>query len=270
MHIRFFRPASSFLLGAAFFILCVGTPVMAMTDTPEPGVAADSSSPVWLLTHPDSLATARQALDRWRDQALSQRMIMQALNQENALLHEQASPVLHDSGAVTIVEFFDYQCVFCSRFASQLEQFVVAEPGVRVVFKEWPIFGARWPLSQVAARTGLAVWQKGGESAYWQYHNAVFSTGHNEGALTQVDIDSVLKALALGRIKPVPAKMDPLLATNATLAEKMGLHGTPAFIVMPSRGATADTTTVLPGMPDIATLTAAVQRAQEVKPEIAP
>jgi protein-disulfide isomerase len=87
-----------------------------------------------------------------------------------------------------VIEFFDYQCVFCSRFAPELEKVMKAQPDVRYLFKEWPIFGGRWEASLQAAQQGLTVWQKKGPQAYVTYHNAIYATGHNEGKLTAEDI----------------------------------------------------------------------------------
>jgi protein-disulfide isomerase len=75
-----------------------------------------------------------------------------------------------------VIEFFDYQCVFCSRFAPELEKVMKAQPDVRYLFKEWPIFGGRWEASLQAAQQGLTVWQKKGPQAYVTYHNAIYAS----------------------------------------------------------------------------------------------
>ena len=50
-----------------------------------------------------------------------------------------------------------------------------AQPDVRYLFKEWPIFGGRWEASLQAAQQGLTVWQKKGPQAYvgsaWKTEN---------------------------------------------------------------------------------------------------
>ncbi|MBM1020190.1 hypothetical protein EIC82_04005 [Enterobacter sp. A11] len=69
-----------------------------------------------------------------------------------------------------------------------MEALMQANPQVRYVFKEWPIFGARRPTSMDTAETGLQIWHQKGAATYLAYHNAVFATGHNEGKLTRQDI----------------------------------------------------------------------------------
>jgi protein-disulfide isomerase len=78
-----------------------------------------------------------------------------------------------EKAKVAVIEFFDYQCVFCNRFAPELEKVMKAQPDVRYVFKEWPIFGSRWPESLQAAQQGLSVWKQKGAQAYVTYHNAL-------------------------------------------------------------------------------------------------
>ena len=54
---------------------------------------------------------------------------------------------------VTVIEFFDYRCGYCKRVAGMVTQLQKDEPGVRVVYKDFPILGE---ASVFAARTVLA------------------------------------------------------------------------------------------------------------------
>ncbi|WP_181959167.1 thioredoxin domain-containing protein, partial [Klebsiella pneumoniae] len=77
-----------------------------------------------------------------------------------ALLNDKGTPSYGPADAkVTVVEFFDYQCIYCARLAPELEKVIKANPDVRFVFKEFPIFGQRWPASLSAAKTGLQIWK---------------------------------------------------------------------------------------------------------------
>src|SRR5262249_21244607 len=61
------------------------------------------------------------------------------------------------SADVTIVEFFDYNCPFCKKTEPELQRLLQADPKVRVVYKEWPIFG---DVSTYASQSALAAnWQ---------------------------------------------------------------------------------------------------------------
>ncbi|WP_435658851.1 hypothetical protein [Escherichia coli] len=92
-----------------------------------------------------------------------------------------------------------------------------------------------------------------------QYHNAVYATGHNEGKLTDADITAAAKAVKLD-VKTAPDVQGTLEGIGA-LAQQLGFSGTPALVVMPSSGASADNVTVIPGFTDGETLNAAIQKA---------
>ena len=58
-------------------------------------------------------------------------------------LYDPDAPVQgNPEGDVTVVEYFDYQCPFCKRMHPILEEVVAADGNVRLVMKDWPIFGA--------------------------------------------------------------------------------------------------------------------------------
>jgi protein-disulfide isomerase len=114
----------------------------------------------------------------------------------------------------------------------ELEKVMKAQPDVRYFFKEWPIFGSRWEASLQAAQIGLSVWKEKGPQAYVTYHNAVYATGHYEGALTAEDIREA--AVKAGVSEPAKNDHTALLEKNSNLAESLGLTGTPGIIVMPS------------------------------------
>ena len=54
---------------------------------------------------------------------------------------------------VTIVEYMDYQCPACRASREPLAQLLARDKKVRVIFRDWAIFG---PASEKAARLALA------------------------------------------------------------------------------------------------------------------
>ena len=64
---------------------------------------------------------------------------------------------------VTIVEFFDYNCPYCRRMEPMLNNLLASDPKVRIVYRDWPIFG---PASREAARAAIA--------SQWQNRHAAF------------------------------------------------------------------------------------------------
>ena len=140
---------------------------------------------------------------------------LSVMDNQTTLLQDPDTPAFGPEKAkVAVIEFFDYQCVFCNRFAPELEKVMKAQPDVRYVFKEWPIFGSRWPESLQAAQQGLSVWKQKGAQAYVTYHNALYATGHNEGALTESDIRAAASKAGLA----TPAQDDNTASLEKTAA----------------------------------------------------
>ncbi|MGP3122694.1 DsbA family protein [Serratia nevei] len=219
----------------------------------------------YLLAHPEILLQMSEKLEAQQQHATNSTVQTALTTQpelQEALLHDPATPVVHPEGAVTVVQFFDYQCIWCARMAPVVADFVRDNPDVRFVFKEFPIFGSSWPMSVQAARTGLTLWHLKGGDAYLTYHNAVFASGENEGRLSQPTLNAALHAAGAAPMTVLPETEKALLATRE-LAQQLNISGTPAFIVMPTRDARADQVTPLYGAVDVKALQAAVEQAKQ-------
>jgi protein-disulfide isomerase len=134
-------------------------------------------------------------------------------------------------GDVTIIEFLDYNCPFCKKTAPELQKLLRADPGVRILYKEWPIFGA---VSEYAARSALAAnWQ----GKFLVAHNALISAPQDLDETSPSQVDSILKGAGvdLKRLaddrKLHSADIDANLARNAAEARELGFRGTPGFLI---------------------------------------
>ena len=96
--------------------------------------------------------------------------------------------------AVTIIEFSDFECPFCSRVNPTMKQIEDAYGDkVRVVFKQNPLsFHKNAPL---AAEATLAAHEQG---KFWQMHDALFA---NQKALTRPDLDKYAQEIGLNMDK---------------------------------------------------------------------
>ena len=146
-----------------------------------------------------------------------------------AVLHDPEIPSLgNPDGDLTMVEYFDYQCPFCKKVAPELAQVVKADGKVRLVLKDWPVFGV---LSVAAARLVLASKY---QDKYAQAHDALIGASTKltdanvNGLLTKAGVD-VAKANV--DLKTNQKTIDDLLARNKAQAEAFGFPATPAFIV---------------------------------------
>jgi len=245
-------------------------PASPFTPAQEARIGAVAAD--YLIAHPEVLVKVSEALQARQEAAAMKRLTAGALAFQTELLHDTKAPSYGPADAKVVVTlFFDYQCVYCSHLAPVLTKVMKANPQVRFVFREWPIFGDRWPASRLAAETGLKVWQQKGAEAYLAYHNKLYATGHNEGALTANDIRTAAGAVkvdpsATAKDKDVQAE----LTLTGQLARNIGLTGTPGLVVMPATGATAETVTVIPGMTDRAVLQMAINNAAGLTDPVKP
>ncbi|HEV7784531.1 MAG TPA: thioredoxin domain-containing protein, partial [Thermoanaerobaculia bacterium] len=90
---------------------------------------------------------------------------------------------------VTIVEFSDFQCPFCSRLTPTLDQ-VKKKYGdkVRIVFRQFPL-----PMHQNAQKAAEAALCANDQGKFWQFHDAMF------GDQASLGVDQLkAKAVELG------------------------------------------------------------------------
>ena len=144
-----------------------------------------------------------------------------------ALFSDATDPTVGPAGAeVTIVEFFDYQCPYCRVVSEFLSEVQASDPRVRIVFKEWPIFGSS---SELAARAALAAAMQG---KYLRFHEALMRIRgipnealiRNVASKVAIDPDRLLVELKSARFGDV-------IRRNSQLAKQLGLIGSPSFVV---------------------------------------
>ncbi|MFL0586375.1 DsbA family protein [Sphingomonas olei] len=123
-------------------------------------------------------------------------------------------------GDVTLVEFFDYNCGYCRASLPIIEQLIERDPKVRVVFRELPILAEE---SRDAARASLAAAAQG---RFVPFHNALYAAG-------PVTADSIAAAARTAGVDlgKIPDDADTEIAGNIGLATKLGISGTPAWVV---------------------------------------
>ena len=131
-------------------------------------------------------------------------------------------------GDITIVEYFDYQCLYCRKIEPELRQVVQDDGKVRLVLKDWPVLGE---VSVIAARMALA---SKFQDKYIGAHEALIGVNSK---LTEPRIRELLAGAGididrLNRDLATNAKtIDAILARNNDQATAFGFKGTPSFIV---------------------------------------
>lgn len=172
------------------------------------------------------IATASACLVAPALPALAQRANPMPEELRRAMERDPTAPVLgNPKGDITLTEFFDYNCSFCRKMVGTVQKLIAADKNLRVVFREWPVFGEG---SDFAARAALASLQQG---KYWQMHAGMMTM---KDRATEATVLRVARAQGVD-IDKMRADMDSKsvrdhINRSRDLAEHMGLIGTPTFI----------------------------------------
>ena len=153
----------------------------------------------------------------------------------------EAQPVVSiDGGAikgdktakVTLVEFTDYQCPFCSRHfrdtMPQIDNDYVKTGKIRYVLREFPL-EAIHPLAFKAAEAASC---SGEQGKYWEMHDRLFA---NQNALAAEQLAGHAEAVGLdaGKFKTCleSGKYTAKVRKDLADAQKAGVTGTPTFFI---------------------------------------
>jgi protein-disulfide isomerase len=187
----------------------------------------DKAIEQYIRTHPEVIEQSLQALETKRETEERARQKVALANRQKDLLHDPSSPVSgNPNGGITLVEFFDYRCGFCKRAAGAVTQLQKEDPGVRVVYKDFPILGEP---SEVAAKAALASQSQGKHQAF---HEALLASKNemNKDEVLRIASDIGLDAKRLEADMANP-EWQNVIDRNRALAKDLGISGTPGFIV---------------------------------------
>ena len=180
----------------------------------------------YLIGNPEVLVEAQSALEAKMDKVQNERMAVAIKDNAAELYRPAASPIVNAKGDVPVVEFFDYNCGFCKKAFPEVAQLIDSDKKIRLILKEFPILAKG---SEEASRVALAARMQG---KYWEFHRAMLE---NPGQANEASALRVAERLGLDmtRLKKdmlAPEVKKEIDATHA-LANKMGIQGTPHFIV---------------------------------------
>ena len=180
----------------------------------------------YLMAHPEVLAeaSAKYQSNQEAAAAAAQRRAEADLPKLRAALERDPRDfVANPDGKVTLTQFYDYRCPHCANIAPKIVELIHSHPGLRVVFKEMPIFGA---TSEHAAYAALAVKKAGGD--YLGLYQAYMAARPLDDA--GIDKLAIANGAHPADIAPGPANTAQLAATDA-LFSKLAMDGTPGFVI---------------------------------------
>lgn len=129
---------------------------------------------------------------------------------------------------MTIVEFFDYNCGYCKRAMSDMDDILAKDKNVRFVLKELPILGP----DSLAAHKVSAAFRVIAPEKYGDFHRALLGAEERATEETAIAVAAKLGVTeAQLREKMDDGPYDASVREAYTLANELGITGTPSYVV---------------------------------------
>jgi protein-disulfide isomerase len=129
---------------------------------------------------------------------------------------------------VTIVQFSDFQCPYCSRVEPTIDKIMEEYKGkVRVAWRNKPL-----PFHDKAKPAAIAALAADQQGKFWPMHDILFKNQQN---LDAASFEKYAKEIGLDMTKFKAAlqdkKLQDAVEADVAMGDKLGARGTPAFFV---------------------------------------
>jgi protein-disulfide isomerase len=185
----------------------------------------------YLIKNPEVLQEAIAELEKKQAAAEAEKHKLAVKENAQTLFNSTRHVVVgNPQGDVNFVEFFDYNCGYCKRALSDMMALMKDDPKLRVVLKEFPVLG---PGSVEAARVGVAVrMQDKTGRKYLDFHQRLMN-GRGQADRARAVAAAKEAGLDMARLERDMAsdEVRVSLEESMRLAEKLGLNGTPSYVI---------------------------------------
>ncbi len=146
-----------------------------------------------------------------------------------AMSEEVLAPkTLPKSYDVTVIVFSDYGCPYCKKLHGTLAQLLARDPKVRIVWRDWPIFGG---ASLLAAQAAIA--------SQWQGKHAAFNAAlfAQPGRITEASVQAAAKVAKVdwtrlqSDMKTRMKEINTVIARSNAGAQALKFEGTPGLLI---------------------------------------
>jgi protein-disulfide isomerase len=181
----------------------------------------------YILNNPEVIIEAARRFE--------QRQRTAEMTEATSMLKAHADEIFRDgdnpvggnlNGNTTLVEFFDYNCPYCRRVTTIIQQAEAADPQLRVVYKEFPILG---PNSILSAKAALAIHRQG---KYLAFHREMML---ERGVADEAKVMRIAAKIGVETERMKSDMNDPAIVTmverNLALARVLRISGTPSFVI---------------------------------------
>ncbi|MGV6876127.1 DsbA family protein [Pseudochelatococcus sp. B33] len=224
MHsFRWLRPS----LLAAAGVLALAAPAAAAELSAEQRSQIESVVRDYLVNNPEVLKEAIASLEQ--HQEAQQRAAVAETVREVTSGPIDGIVLGNPEGDVTLVEFFDYNCGYCKRAIGDIEALVEADPRIRFVIVDFPILRQE---SVDAALVSIAVGKQLQGEQYFRFHADLL---RQSGVVGKEQALAAAKASGadMARLEKdiTSDAVRQVLARTLQAGEKLGLSGTPSFVL---------------------------------------
>lgn len=218
------RPRLAAFAAAAVVAATLGMSLPAAADTPLTRADVEKIIHEYLM---DNGQLILSAVEKHQTESTQKRYVEGVNKHYDSLFKDATIPFAgNPEGDVVIAEFFDYNCGFCKRVLPVIQDVLKRDSNVKFVLFDFPILG---PTSETAARWALAAAQQG---KYFEFHTRLMEfTGEKSDENLRtiakdagLDVDRAERALDSSEITLQ-------IERNRSLANDIGITGTPAFLV---------------------------------------
>jgi protein-disulfide isomerase len=193
----------------------------------------DRQMQTYLMQHPElapAMMGRAQALDDQK-QAAAQTAAMRKVGQKSFFDPAVAFVTGPADAKTSLVEFYDYDCPYCRASLPAVKKFYEAHKNdTRFSFIEFPIKQLHGESAVLAARASLAARRQ--PAHYMDFHFALLG---QEGSVTDEMIYAEAAKAGMDVAKLKADMADPAIEKSLTssiaLAHKVGVDGTPTFVL---------------------------------------
>ncbi len=184
----------------------------------------------WIEANPQAIINSVSNMQR---KAMEEQMKNAQKNigeKKGELFNDKKSPQYSPSGYdVTIVEFYDYNCGYCKKAQSNVEELIKSDKKVRVIYRDFPILGQP---SKEMAEVSIAV-NLSEPSSFKKFHDALMASSEKgkDGALKIAKNVGINIAKLESTLSKDKSKIEKLIEDNLTLGSSIGINGTPGFVI---------------------------------------
>ncbi|SVD23535.1 uncharacterized protein METZ01_LOCUS376389, partial [marine metagenome] len=157
--------------------------------------------------------------------------------QSLSVFTDNASPILGNPNApITMVEFGDYQCTFCSKFFHETENSIITNyvktGKIKMLFKDYIILG------QDSMNAANAAHCANDQKLFWEYHSMLYNNwaGEDTGWADLAHLHEFANTLGLDMdvfsTCMSDLKWNELVNLSSIDGQKLGVTGTPTFFVI--------------------------------------